>query len=373
MAASRKLTSKVHQLVTAMITRYYINAAEELGIKNPQTGGVTFVQRFGSALNLNVHLHIIAIDGVFSTSGPIPVYFQLRGPSDDEVADIVAAVAHSVIETLRNDNYLPEEGLEIDPPTWLDQAFAESEQLAAAAAASTTMYIAFGDRAGQKVRRIGRGFGYEEEIPAAKGKRCYSVNGFTIHANRYIGPKERGKLEELLAYGARGAFANDRLSLCDPEKPDGDLVYSLKRPWSDGTEGIVMSAAETIEKLVALIPPPYVHLSRYFGVLSSRSKWRRQIVLRPEIKKGFVASADGQSSERLTWSKLLARVFKIDVTRCLACGARLQPSNCDVVTNVALIEATLKVLGLAFEPLQRGPPRRAFFDPNIDQSSPYAD
>jgi len=37
-----------------MITRYYINEAEERGIKQPQADGVTFVQRFGSALNLNV-------------------------------------------------------------------------------------------------------------------------------------------------------------------------------------------------------------------------------------------------------------------------------------------------------------------------------
>ena len=66
-----------------------------------------------------------------------------------------------------------------------------------------------------------------------KGKRCFSVNGFTIHANRYLGPQERTKLEELLAYGARGAFSNQRLSLVDPENPTGDLQYSLKRAWSD--------------------------------------------------------------------------------------------------------------------------------------------
>ena len=59
------------------------------------------------------------------------------------------------------------------------------------------------------------------------------VNGFTIHANRYLGPQERTKLEELLAYGARGAFSNQRLSLVDPENPTGDLQYSLKRAWSD--------------------------------------------------------------------------------------------------------------------------------------------
>lgn len=62
-------------------------------------------------------------------------------------------------------------------PEWLDQSFAESEQLTTAAAASSKMRIAFGERAGEKVRSLGRGFGYEDEIPMVKGKRCSSVNG----------------------------------------------------------------------------------------------------------------------------------------------------------------------------------------------------
>jgi hypothetical protein len=41
----------------------------------------------------------------------------------------------------------------------------------------------------------------------------------------------------------------------------------------------------------AVVPPPYVHLSRYFGVLSSHSKWRRKVILHPDVKKGFVAAA----------------------------------------------------------------------------------
>src|SRR5690606_34582363 len=97
-----------------------------------------------------------------------------------------------------------------------------------------------------------------------------------------------------------------RLSLLDPENPDGDLVYTLKTPWSDGTESVQLSQHEAIEKLVALIPPPYVHMTRYFGVLSSHSKWRRQIVLKPHVKKGFVATTSGDV-ERMTWAKLLKR------------------------------------------------------------------
>ena len=48
--------------------RYLINKA---GFKVPQahTGAVTFIQRFGSALNLNLHFHVLFIDGVFSSKG----------------------------------------------------------------------------------------------------------------------------------------------------------------------------------------------------------------------------------------------------------------------------------------------------------------
>ena len=368
MAASRKLTNMVHQLVSARITHYYVHAAEERGIKEPQHGGVTFVQRFGSALNLNIHLHTVAIEGVFSVSGPTPVFYQLRGPTDEELADIVAAVANDVINALRDNDYLPDEGTETDRPDWLDKSFAESEQLTAAAAASAAMKIAFGERAGQKVRRIGRGFGYEEEVPMVKGPRCYAVNGFTIHANRYLGPQERGKLEELLAYGARGSFSNERLSLLDPNNPDGDLVYSLKRAWSDGTEAIVMSPAEIFEKLVALVPPPYTHLTRYFGVLASHSKWRRKIILKPHVKKGFVALPGGPGIQRMTWSRLLARIFKIDVIRCKECGAKLHPENCEIVTSPPLIAGILRALGLNGASPQRGPPRVVYSDLGFDQS-----
>ncbi len=57
MAASRKLTAVVHRRISSMIQLYYCNKAEVRGIKMPEAGGVTFVQRFGSALNLNVHFH----------------------------------------------------------------------------------------------------------------------------------------------------------------------------------------------------------------------------------------------------------------------------------------------------------------------------
>ena len=89
-----------------MIQLYYCHKAQERGIKIPEAGGMTFVQRFGSALNLNVHFHTVAIDGVFSVSGPVPIFYQLPGPTEEELSDIVGAVANNVIKALQTAGYL---------------------------------------------------------------------------------------------------------------------------------------------------------------------------------------------------------------------------------------------------------------------------
>jgi hypothetical protein len=61
-----------------------------------------------------------------------------------------------------------------------------SSELARTMAASVQQRIAFGERAGQKVQRIGSGFGHEGEAPTLTGPRCASVQGFSLHANTQV-------------------------------------------------------------------------------------------------------------------------------------------------------------------------------------------
>jgi hypothetical protein len=376
LATSRQLTNIVHKIVTKMIMSYYVAIAEERGIKDPQPGGVTFLQRFGSALNLNVHGHLITLDGVFSNATGVPIFYHLPGPTDEEVSQVVLAIGDATINVLRKRGYLSEHATEVERPDCVDKAFADSEQLTAATSASNHFRIAFGEHAGEKVRRIGRGFGYEEEHGLVKGPQCASSNGFTVHANRYIGQQERKKLEDLIAYASRPAFSHKHLSLKDPDNPGGDLLYTLKKPWSDGTQAILLTQTELVEKLAALIPPPYVHLTRYFGVFSSHNAMRRRIILKPGVKKGFVTELGESGVEmmvRLSWSKLLARVFKIDVTRCKSCGAKIKPENCASFTSPPAIQAMLKLLGLQYHGPPIKPARRQICDPDIDQTPPAYD
>ncbi len=350
LATSRELTNRVHRIAVNMIAAYYQQMAEERGVKDSVHGGFSFIQRFGSALNLNPHLHLVFADGVWARREGSVDFYSLPGPDNEHVQDIIEAVAHAIIDMLRGLGLLPGEAEEVDRPDLVDPLFADSDQMAAVAYASQHMRIAFGENAGRKVRRIGRGFGYEEEISLIKGKRLASVNGFTCHANRFIGAGERKKLENLISYGARGPFSHKRLSLKDPTSPDGDLVYELKSAWHDGTRAILLSQMEIIEKLAALVPPKYLHTSRQFGVFAPNSSMRRDVVLKPHVRKGFVASADGSTVERLSWSILLKRTFRLDVERCMSCQAPIRPENCVLFDDPKSIRKVMKVLAIEYHP-----------------------
>lgn len=80
---------------------------------------------------------------------------------------------------------------------------------------------------------------------------------------------ERDKLEKICRYIARPAVSEERLSL----NARGEVVYKFKKAWDDGTTAIKMSPLEFIEKLVALIPRPRVHLTRFHGVLGPHYKY----------------------------------------------------------------------------------------------------
>jgi transcription initiation factor TFIIIB Brf1 subunit/transcription initiation factor TFIIB len=68
MARDSKLMSLVLAIVNRSITRLYRKMAKaELGLDaDYTTGAVTFIQRYGSSLNLNIHFHILAIEGVWN-------------------------------------------------------------------------------------------------------------------------------------------------------------------------------------------------------------------------------------------------------------------------------------------------------------------
>src|SRR5215470_2988689 len=202
-------------------------------------------------------------------------------------------------------------------------------------AASVQQRIAFGERAGQQVRRIGSGFGREGEAPTLTGPRCVSVQGFSLHANTQVPAHRRDQLERLIRYMARGAVALEHLA----QDANGDLLYTFTHPWSDGTTGIRLSPMELLEKLAALVPLPRAHLVRYGGGLAPHSHLRGAITPTPR-QQGVDEEATDTGAPRWSWARLLKRVFALDMARCPFC----QQGALRIIVALTQGEAIRKIL-----------------------------
>src|SRR5476649_1900139 len=63
-ASEPRVLSKALEVVTRSIGSYLVKKAGFIQ-KTAKTGAVTLIQRFGSALNLNIHFHVLFLDGVY--------------------------------------------------------------------------------------------------------------------------------------------------------------------------------------------------------------------------------------------------------------------------------------------------------------------
>ncbi len=355
MASSQDLTATVHTIIRTTIGQYYVNQAVTRGVPRDkvQPGSVTFIQRFGSAINLNVHYHVVFLEGVYldrAAQGRTPRFLTGEPPTDTDIADVVQKISRRVIRKLRQLGYL-EAGIDAAVATGYDPLVDDAPELARTMAASVQQRIAFGERAGQKVRRIGAGFGAEGEQPTLSGARCASVHGFSLHANTQVPAHRRDQLERLLRYTARGAVLLERLQ----EDANGDLVYTFTHPWSDGTTGITLSPVELLEKLAALVPLPRVHLVRYGGCLAPHSHLRGAIIPTPR-QQGVADEETDTGSPRWSWARLLKRVFALDMARCPFC----QQGSLRIIAAITqgeVIRKILRHLKLAAEPPPMAPAR----------------
>ena len=132
------------------------------------------------------------------------------------------------------------------------------------------------------------------------------------------------RLERLCRYITRPALCLERLST----NAAGQIVYTLKNPFRDGTSHVLFSPEDFIARLAALVPRPRINLTRYHGVFAPSSPMRRAIVPTPararrrKPKNSAHAQATREQnaaepsadttdapSAPLTWAQRLKRVF----------------------------------------------------------------
>lgn len=234
-------------------------AKEEHGLKSVAeafTGALAAVQRVDSALRLNVHFHILALDGVYVRQDPGDarsqlIFHTLPTPTREQVANIARRTAQRVEKLLqaRGRSLGPEPG-EASPV----KLQLEHPALAACYDVAGRGIAVSGDRAGQPTLRLvsssNAAPGGGESGADLPDEPVAEVSGFSLYAMQVVDGHNRQQLERLCRYLTRPPVAQDRLT----RRADRTLEFELKTPWKDGTRALVLSPDDLLVRLCAAVP-----------------------------------------------------------------------------------------------------------------------
>ncbi len=353
LAWRHELCLEVLAIFTDELGNYYQRLARDQGIADPATGMVSVIQRFGGSLNLNLHFHLSALDGVFARDAEDKLAFhEAPLPKQQDITVLCSLVRYRVLELLKARDLLHADAD-------LDLFALDEPLLAAISGAAATSRIATGDRAGQFVQRLAT---LPPQVETRKQPRGAHIDGFDLHAGVALAADDRRALEALLRYQLRPPLAKARLS----RAPDGRIKLRLRTPYRDGTTHLLFTPHELLERLAALVPRPNKNLIIYHGCLAPRANNRAEIVAygRPGSAEPDLPLADFElidhdhhhrsSSRNHTWAELMARVYGARVLDCPRCTGTL--ALVALVTAPTAIAAILDHIGLTTGPRKPPPP-----------------
>jgi hypothetical protein len=268
----RFLLAKDYKLITAVLGiamrilfAYQRRQARRAGVAGSKNAAVVFVQRFGGALNCNVHAHALLPDGVFVLDEQQDAFrfVTLPPPSDKDILRLTQRLARRVTALLER-RFGSHESPEADV---LEGAI------------------------GQAMLNVPRLDPANDDEPAEgehkvrTSRRRASVDGFCIHADTAVPAHNRVGLEKLCRYGLRPAFSHQRLSLSE----QGRVLLALRRPWptTGGVSVLCFEPLDFLRRLAPLIPPPYANLVRHFGLFAPNAKNRDLLPAAPPSPAGI--------------------------------------------------------------------------------------
>ena len=342
MSVNAELMGQVNTIISRAIGAHYRKAVRNFLMEGEalQTASVSVIQRFGGALNLNIHFHQLWVDGVYAgTPSGEGAFVQVhllksKEPTTEDIQAVLGSIQKRVVRLLRRRGLLNQDGSRGEGSPGADEGSQDADEgIRELLGASVQSRIATGEHQGQRVRRVGS-FGLGGEQVRAVGRLCAEWGGFSLHAGVRVGARQRWrngekelhekrqqKLEKLCRYVMRGAVAENRLQ----REENGEISYLLKTPWSDGTKAVQFTPLEFVEKLAALVPPPRVHQIRYQGVFAPNHSWREAVVPERSTQQAGDGAGRGLSQgRRMSWAECLKRTFQIDLTQCPDCAGRVR-------------------------------------------------
>jgi hypothetical protein len=299
---------------------------EALDLRQGQPGSVTFIQRFGGALNLNIHAHAVTPDGLFVPPGtntdtdtdtdtdtgtdtgadqdkndtaPPLLFVPLPPPTEQDIHELLARIARRivsiapryrvpthVIERLRMQLGMQDDPRLVDRDDLADLDANDASQDPRQALLEQTLHSALAAPSPERSTATAARCEAQAELASIESTApldapastlCARLAGFSLHAARTVDAEDRAGLERLCRYGLRPPFAADRLSI----DPDGRVRYRLRKPWPTRNGGqrheLVLDPVDFLRRLAALVPPPYFNTVRYHGIFASRNRLHRRL------------------------------------------------------------------------------------------------
>lgn len=250
------------QALLQAVERHACAQAATRGVVQARGGGVAIIQRFG-ALNLNLHVHALVLDGVYARDPDGRLRFHAApAVTAADVADVLAAVVPAITRVLVRRGYV---ALDTEVEQEEDRFAKAAPLLAGLAAASAQGRVALGAPAGAGPCRLGA------RVDAVTRREstgaCHARwDAFDLHAGVRVPAGQRDRLERVCRYALRPPLSEERLAL----NADGEVVLHMRRPWADGTTALVFAPTAFLERLAVLVPRPRINLVLYYGVLGAR-------------------------------------------------------------------------------------------------------
>jgi hypothetical protein len=336
---------EVLQIFHRALSTYQCKKAGLKQSTGARTGAITFIQRFGGSLNLNIHFHTLCLDGAYSfDNGKAQFHFN-KAPIQEELEKLLKQIATRIVKHLEKRGLIQKDEEENYFLPSNENAFDHIQ------GSSISYRIAVGKNKGQRALTLKTVSNKEKKQSPFLAKS----SGFSLHAGVACKGGERKKLERICRYISRASLSEERLS----QNAKGQVVYKLKNAYDNGTTHIVLEPLDLLARLASLVPRPRVNLTRFFGVFAPHFKYRKLVVPKTEVTKEGEGAEESltpvQQSSRMTWAQRLKRVFNMDIEICPECKGQVK-----VIASIEdprVIKKILHHLGLESRAPTPWPPR----------------
>lgn len=225
-----RLRTQVARACVAAVFAWQRRAAAHHGLPEPwRCGGVTAVHRVGAALEANVHVHALVLDGVYA---PAPDFRVLPPPRRPELRRLLAELRATIAALL-------------------------ARARPARAAASSRAH---------ELRRVAKRPPVRPVLDP--GDALVQRDGeLDVRAGAPVAPDDRALRLRLCRYVARAPFDPTALE----PAAEGRVRYRLHHPFADGTTHVELSAPALAERLRALAAGEQRPPLAFHGVLAPKA------------------------------------------------------------------------------------------------------